>query len=48
MTQGKGKEQVWDFPSHIIYNIVRDLGGNIEFHVDEGFGTTFILTFPKI
>jgi signal transduction histidine kinase len=32
----------------IAYNIVRELGGNIEFYVDEGVGTTFILTFPKI
>ncbi|MFZ6007726.1 MAG: sensor histidine kinase [Nitrospirota bacterium] len=32
----------------IAYNIVRDMGGNIEFHVDEGVGTTFILTFPNM
>lgn len=32
----------------IAYNIVRDMGGNIEFHVDERVGTTFILTFPNM
>lgn len=32
----------------ISYGIVKQFGGNIEFDVKEGIGTTFVLTFPSL